>query len=115
VKPDFTSTQIPTLSFCISGFANFFIERADIEDRIREPAVRYHLPPNQNSVGACTYWVAKRFAKSAKVLVYGIQDTNPDRDQPFWHCARNRNQWNNGICRRKKQRGRTVECAALTA
>jgi hypothetical protein len=36
------------------------------------------LPPNQNSVGACTYWVAKLFAKSAKVLVYGIQDTNPD-------------------------------------
>ena len=36
------------------------------------------IPPNQNSVGACTYWVARPFAKSAKVLVYGIKDTNPD-------------------------------------
>jgi glycosyltransferase involved in cell wall biosynthesis len=44
------------------------------------------LPPNQNSVGACTYWVAKPFAKSAKVLVYGIQDTNPD---PAFLAARN--------------------------
>src|ERR1700761_5493467 len=36
------------------------------------------IPPNQNSVGACTYWVARPFAKSAVVLVYGIKDTNPD-------------------------------------
>jgi glycosyltransferase involved in cell wall biosynthesis len=36
------------------------------------------IPPNQNSVGACTYWVARPFAKSAKVVVYGIKDTNPD-------------------------------------
>jgi glycosyltransferase involved in cell wall biosynthesis len=34
------------------------------------------IPPNQNSVGACTYWVARPFAKSAEVLVYGIKDTN---------------------------------------
>jgi glycosyltransferase involved in cell wall biosynthesis len=34
------------------------------------------IPPNQNSVGACTYWVARPFAKSAQVLVYGIKDTN---------------------------------------
>jgi glycosyltransferase involved in cell wall biosynthesis len=39
------------------------------------------IPPNQNSVGACTYWVARPFAKSAQVLVYGIKDTNVgDRD-----------------------------------
>ena len=35
------------------------------------------IPPNQNSVGACTYWVARPFAKSAEVLVYGVKDTNP--------------------------------------
>src|SRR5580692_502834 len=35
------------------------------------------IPPNQNSVGACTYWVARPLAKSAEVLVYGVKDTNP--------------------------------------
>ena len=30
------------------------------------------IPPNQNSVGACTYWVAHPLAQSAEVLVYGL-------------------------------------------
>src|ERR1700743_1216793 len=34
------------------------------------------IAPNQNSVGACTYWVARPFAKSAEVLVYGVKDSN---------------------------------------
>ncbi len=36
------------------------------------------IPPKQNSVGACTYWAARPFARSAKVLVYGSKDINPD-------------------------------------
>ena len=35
------------------------------------------VPPYQNSVGACTYWVARPLAKSTEVLVYGIKDLNP--------------------------------------
>ena len=36
------------------------------------------IPPNQNSVGACTYWVARPLAHSAKVLVYGLTDNHGD-------------------------------------
>jgi glycosyltransferase involved in cell wall biosynthesis len=36
------------------------------------------IPPNQNSVGACTYWVARPLAESAEVLVYGITDNHGD-------------------------------------
>jgi glycosyltransferase involved in cell wall biosynthesis len=36
------------------------------------------IPPKQNSVGACTYWAARPFARSAEVLVYGSKDINPD-------------------------------------
>ncbi len=36
------------------------------------------IPPKQNSVGACTYWTARPFTRSAKVLVYGSKDINPD-------------------------------------
>jgi glycosyltransferase involved in cell wall biosynthesis len=36
------------------------------------------IPPNQNSVGACTYWVARSLAKSAEVVVYGIADNHAD-------------------------------------
>ena len=35
------------------------------------------VPPYQNSVGACTYWVARPLAKSTEVLVYGLKDLNP--------------------------------------
>jgi glycosyltransferase involved in cell wall biosynthesis len=35
------------------------------------------VPPYQNSVGACTYWVARPLAKSTEVLVYGVKDLNP--------------------------------------
>jgi glycosyltransferase involved in cell wall biosynthesis len=34
------------------------------------------IPPNQNSVGACTYWVARPLAQTAKVLVYGLTDNH---------------------------------------
>jgi hypothetical protein len=34
------------------------------------------IPPNQNSVGACTYWVARPLAQAAEVLVYGITDNH---------------------------------------
>jgi glycosyltransferase involved in cell wall biosynthesis len=34
------------------------------------------IPPNQNSVGACTYWVARPLAQSAEVLVYGLRDNH---------------------------------------
>lgn len=34
------------------------------------------LPPNQNSVGACTYWVARSLARSANVVVYGLTDNH---------------------------------------
>jgi glycosyltransferase involved in cell wall biosynthesis len=34
------------------------------------------IPPNQNSVGACTYWVARPLAQSAEVLVYGLTDNH---------------------------------------
>ena len=34
------------------------------------------IPPNQNSVGACTYWVARPLAQSANVLVYGLTDNH---------------------------------------
>ena len=34
------------------------------------------IPPNQNSVGACTYWVAHPLAQSAEVLVYGLTDNH---------------------------------------
>jgi glycosyltransferase involved in cell wall biosynthesis len=34
------------------------------------------IPPNQNSVGACTYLVARRLAQSARVLVYGLADNH---------------------------------------
>ena len=36
------------------------------------------IPPNQNSVGACTYWVARPLAQSAEVLVYGLTDNHGD-------------------------------------
>ena len=36
------------------------------------------LPPNQNSVGACTYWVARQLAQTAQVLVYGLKDNHGD-------------------------------------
>jgi glycosyltransferase involved in cell wall biosynthesis len=36
------------------------------------------IPPNQNSVGACTYWVARPLAESAKILVYGLMDNHGD-------------------------------------
>ncbi len=36
------------------------------------------IPPNQNSVGACTYWVARPLAQSAEVLVYGLADNHGD-------------------------------------
>ena len=36
------------------------------------------LPPNQNSVGACTYWVARQLAQTAQVLVYGLEDNHGD-------------------------------------
>src|SRR3984885_563590 len=36
------------------------------------------IPPNQNSVGACTYWVARPLAHSAKGLVYGLTDNHGD-------------------------------------
>jgi glycosyltransferase involved in cell wall biosynthesis len=35
------------------------------------------VPPYQNSVGACTYWVARPLAKTTEVLVYGVKDLNP--------------------------------------
>ncbi len=34
------------------------------------------FPPYQNSVGACTYWVAKLLAQSAEVIVYGLTDNH---------------------------------------
>ena len=34
------------------------------------------IPPYQNSVGACTYWVARPFAQSAEVVVYGLTDNH---------------------------------------
>jgi glycosyltransferase involved in cell wall biosynthesis len=34
------------------------------------------IPPNQNSVGACTYWVARPLAQSAEVVVYGLTDNH---------------------------------------
>jgi len=34
------------------------------------------IPPNQNSVGACTYWVARPLAQAAEVLVYGLRDNH---------------------------------------
>src|SRR6202012_2614232 len=34
------------------------------------------IPPNQNSVGACTYWVARPLAQSAQVLVFGLTDNH---------------------------------------
>jgi glycosyltransferase involved in cell wall biosynthesis len=34
------------------------------------------IPPNQNSVGACTYWVARPLSQSAEVLVYGLRDNH---------------------------------------
>ncbi|MGC2398586.1 MAG: glycosyltransferase family 4 protein [Acidobacteriaceae bacterium] len=34
------------------------------------------VPPNQNSVGACTYGMAGTLAKYAEVLVYGLKDFN---------------------------------------
>ncbi len=34
------------------------------------------FPPYQNSVGACTYWVARFLAQSADVVVYGLTDNH---------------------------------------
>jgi glycosyltransferase involved in cell wall biosynthesis len=34
------------------------------------------FPPYQNSVGACTYWVARLLAQSAEVVVYGLTDNH---------------------------------------
>jgi len=34
------------------------------------------IPPYQNSVGACTYWVARLLAQSAEVVVYGLTDNH---------------------------------------
>jgi len=34
------------------------------------------IPPYQNSVGACTYWVAKLLAQSNEVIVYGLTDNH---------------------------------------
>ena len=34
------------------------------------------IPPYQNSVGACTYWVARPLAHSAEVVVYGLTDNH---------------------------------------
>ena len=34
------------------------------------------LPPNQNSVGACTMGAAQFLARSADVLVYGLKDNH---------------------------------------
>ena len=36
------------------------------------------FPPYQNSVGACTYWVARLLAQSAEVVVYGLTDNHED-------------------------------------
>jgi glycosyltransferase involved in cell wall biosynthesis len=36
------------------------------------------FPPYQNSVGACTYWVARLLAQSADVVVYGLTDNHED-------------------------------------
>jgi glycosyltransferase involved in cell wall biosynthesis len=65
--------------FCISCVANSFKKGADnLKIAFVNQPFDTIIPPNQNSVGACTYWVARPFAKSADVLVYGIKDTNPD-------------------------------------
>lgn len=34
------------------------------------------IPPNQNSVGTCTLGVARKLARSAEVLVYGLKDNH---------------------------------------
>lgn len=34
------------------------------------------FPPYQNSVGACTYWVARLLAQSSEVVVYGLTDNH---------------------------------------
>jgi hypothetical protein len=34
------------------------------------------IPPNQNSVGACTLGLALSLARSANVLVYGLKDNH---------------------------------------
>lgn len=34
------------------------------------------IPPYQNSVGACTYWVAKGLARSNDVVVYGLTENH---------------------------------------
>ena len=34
------------------------------------------LPPSQNSVGSCTYWMARTLASSANVVVYGLSDNH---------------------------------------
>jgi glycosyltransferase involved in cell wall biosynthesis len=40
------------------------------------------IPPNQNSVGACTYWAARPLSQSAEVLVYGVIDKHCDPEVP---------------------------------
>jgi glycosyltransferase involved in cell wall biosynthesis len=40
------------------------------------------IPPNQNSVGTCTLGVARKLARSAEVLVYGLKDSHRNAAVP---------------------------------
>jgi glycosyltransferase involved in cell wall biosynthesis len=78
VKPDFTPARPRFVVFCTRSVSNSFLKERTLKIAFVNQPFDTIIPPNQNSVGACTYWVARPFARSAKVLVYGIKDTNPD-------------------------------------
>jgi hypothetical protein len=40
------------------------------------------VPPNQNSVGTCTLGAARKLARYADVLVYGLKDNLGDQSAP---------------------------------
>jgi glycosyltransferase involved in cell wall biosynthesis len=40
------------------------------------------LPPNQNSVGTCTFGVARQLADCADILIYGLKDNNANSPTP---------------------------------
>ena len=78
MKPDFTPARPRFVVFCTRSVSNSFLKERTLKIAFVNQPFDTIIPPNQNSVGACTYWVARPFARSAKVLVYGIKDTNPD-------------------------------------